>query len=641
MIAVISYGDLLEGTTYRSQNSFSTLITFSTLTENAGNPGGTSYTESASEASTTGMVLRDSTKTEITGSSSSSSSSSFSFSRSTQSFTFTYKESFFGPELTSTQPSSGTSGTGSNSQSSSGLVSFSSTLTNTYTAAVYNTAYVTSLESESEVYVEDEDGGYFETQTYAETKTTRVSSTSTTTQSSVFTTSKDSDDKISFNGQSTTLNVTTSTTATATFESFWATTASTVLTVGQDSTYLFYAAPDEVLWSLPEVGGFSSAAILTQIGNTVTSLSEKLNFQSVIPITTSSAGGTLSFPSAVVSGFETGSYIRTTTQGTSSRTVFPNGQGVLPVVTSSFAINRITTTSSSYLKYNYNVQRVGGVGAFATAARNEPFVYFSQYPVKIAFLGLEYETLATRYVSTQIAYSVALEGYSNVGSETSVTVAGNSLVNFFPTQTTWGFGQNVLGTGGYDLTLSNIFANTRRSEGIMTSSADPQGWLTGVSVPTSETSRRTTVQMAQHYSGRHVPLPGSFEKYTVSKNSFTYTLSTSAESTASVSTTSTTSSTLLALAGSARTSEGSFAFGAVSARIGGGAQIDETIFANVVGVAKVNNSAVSTFGANLSSTTGTNGTASFVHALPTIYAVPVTPQKGAGVLTQRNITTLV
>jgi hypothetical protein len=522
--------------------------------------------------------------------------------------------------------------------------------------SVFNTAIVSTVVGTTEVFVVDtdyEDGGYFEEQTFAQTQTTRDSSTATTTTATSFTTSRNSADEVSFYTATTTKSVTTSTTATATFETFGTSAVSSSrLSRGVESTEYVYAAPDEVLW-VASATGFDSQAIITAVGSTATSHSRKLGNASTVNITTNNANvtwaasthGTLSetgsFTIRTFAAFTT-TIIRTLTSfsvGTLTGNVVSSFSNRLPHLTDTYTTQTFTTSTSSYVRSNYSLVAAGGSGASSEALTSSG-VIVSRYPVRVADRGLEYEQLRTIAVSTSFPYTRAIPGYSLV-TKSGATVAGNSLVT--TGAPAWFYLPAVFSDTSTTF-FNNVHVLNRRTGGFMTYTDEVSGWLTGLTVG-SDSSLATTITFAQHRRGRYVPLPGSFAKYTVSKDSFTYTRSTSTNST----TASTTTSTLLDLAGgTSRIEEGlrvsgfsPFVFGFYSAQtIGGGVPSGETNFANVVGPAKINNSTVSTFGGSLSSTTDTSGTASFVNALATMYAVTATGTAN-DIVTQRNITSMV
>ena len=489
-----------------------------------------------------------------------------------------------------------------------------------------------------------EEGGYEDITTIAITSTTRTSSTATTTSGSgitAFTTSKNTDNKISFYSTTTTRDVTTLTTATATFETFGTSSVSTVLTSYQQSSEFVYAAPDEVLW-IVSATGFNSQAVLTAVGTTATSHSRRLESWTKINATYLSSGDDITWPASTQGTLsQTGSY-SVTTWGTTATTIIrtltnttiSNFSNRLPHLTNTKTTFTYTTTSSSYVQSSYSLVAPGNPGVVrASEIATSSVTFLSRYPVRRAESGLEYEELRTLAVSTSFLYTRAIPGYARINSNESA--AGESLI--YNPATAWFY--TTLAES-----FSNVHAVNRRTGGFMTYTDEVSGWLTGLTVG-SDSSVATTITFAEHRRGRYVPLPGSFAKYTVSNDSFTYTRSTSTNST----TASTTTSTLLDLAGgTSRIEEGlrvsgfsPFVFGFYSAQtIGGGVPSGETNFANVVGPAKINNSTVSTFGGSLSSTTNTSGTASFVNALATMYAVTATNTL-ADIVTQRNITSMV
>jgi hypothetical protein len=490
-----------------------------------------------------------------------------------------------------------------------------------------------------------EEGGYEDITTIAITSTTRTSSTATTTSGSgitAFTTSKNTDNKISFYSTTTTRDVTTLTTATATFETFGTSSVSTVLTSYQQSSEFVYAAPDEVLW-IASATGFNAQAVLTAVGTTATSHSRRLESWTKINATYLSSGADITWPASTQGTLsQTGSY-SVTTWGTTATTIIrtltnttiSNFSNRLPHLTNTKTTLTYTTTSSSYVQSSFSLV-APGFNARASEIATSSVTFLSRYPVRRAESGLEYEELRTLAVSTSFLYTRAIFGYQRINSNES---AAREFLIYNPA-TAW-----------FYTTLAESFNNVhvlnRRTGGFMTYTDELSGWLTGLTVG-SDSSVATTITFAQHRRGRYVPLPGSFAKYTVSKDSFTYTRSTSTNST----TASTTSSTLLDLAGQSRLLEEGVRVASLSSQspflrgfftgqtIGGGVPSGETNFANVVGPAKINNSTVSTFNGSLSSTTNTSATASFVNALATMYAVTATGTAN-DIVTQRNITSMV
>lgn len=557
---------------------------------------------------------------------------------------------------TTSGSSSTATGTGSSSSASSSNSTVFTAAVLAVSVAVSNSAIVSSVMATTETFIVDtdfEDGGYWDETTFSQTQTTRTASTATTTEGSAYTTSKDSNDKISFYSTTTTQSVTTSTTATSTFETFGTSSASSQVTLGQESSQFVYAAPDEVLW-IASATGFDSQAIITAVGSTATSHSRKLGNASTVNITTgnnanvtwaASTHGTLSetgsFTTRIFASFTT-TIIRTLTSfsfGTLTGNVVSSFSNRLPHLTDTYTTLTFTTSTSSYVRSNYSLVAAGGTGA-SSEALTSSVTFLSLYPVRIANGGLEYESFSGNVVSTSFPYTRAIPGYSRV-TRSGATVAGNSLVT--TVAPAWFYRPAVFSDTSTTF-FNNVHAVNRRTGGFMTYTDEVSGWLTGLTVG-SDSSVATTITFAEHRRGRYVPLPGSFAKYTVSNDSFTYTRSTSTNST----TASTTTSTLLDLAGgTSRIEEGRrvsgfspFVFGFYSAQtIGGGVPSGETNFANVVGPAKINNSTVSTFGGSLSSTTNTSGTASFVNALATMYAVTATNTL-ADIVTQRNITSMV
>lgn len=512
---------------------------------------------------------------------------------------------------------------------------------------VFNTAIVSTAVGTTEVFVED-DPGYFEEQTFAQTQTTRNSSTATTTTATSFTTSRDSADEVSFYTATTTKSVTTSTTATATFETFGTSSVSSSrLSGGVESTEYVYAAPDEVLW-VASAAAFNSRAVLTAVGSTATSHSRKLDNVSLADITTAS-GAVVTWPESTQGTLSKTESFNTITFGPATKTIirslttFPGLFGnvvsqfstKLPHVTDTYTLKTVAVTSGSYVESSYSLVAPGGSGV-ASEQQTASVTFISRFPVQRAQRGLTFEQIFTKAASTAFAYTRAVSGYSRV-TQSGASVEGNSLISTAPTQWAYSIFDNPVLLPDFSSVLKSPFivhGVSRRTSGFMTYTDNVSGWITGLTVPT-DSSLATTVTFARHRRDRNVLLPGSFEKYTVSKNSFTYTRSTAAES----GTTSTTSSTLLALAGQSTLVEDGGFFGS-GQTIGGGAQTGETIFANVVGLAKVNNSVTSNFGSALSSTTNTAGSASFVNAMATLWAAPAT-NTIADIVTQRNITSMV
>ena len=552
---------------------------------------------------------------------------------------------------TSSGSSSTATGTGSSSSTSTSVSAVSTASVFTFPVAVSNSAIVSSVMATTETFIVDtdfEDGGYWDETTFSQTQTTRTASTATTTEGSAYTTSKDSNDKISFYSTTTTQSVTTSTTATSTFETFGTSSASSQVTFGQESSQFVYAAPDEVLW-IASATGFDSQAIITAVGSTATSHSRKLGNASTVNITTGNNANVTWAASTHGTVSETGSYtirpfaaFTTTIIRTLTGNVVSSFSNRLPHLTDTYTTQTVTTSTSSYVRSSYSLVAAGGTGA-SSEALTSSVIFLSRYPVRIANGGLEYESLSGNVVSTSFPYTRAIPGYSRV-TESAATVAGNSLVT--TGAPAWFYLPAVFSDTSTTF-FNNVHVLNRRTGGFMTYTDEVSGWLTGLTVG-SDSSVATTITFAQHRRGRYVPLPGSFAKYTVSKDSFTYTRSTSTNST----TASTTSSTLLDLAGQSRLLEEGVRVASLSSQspflagfftgqtIGGGVPSGETNFANVVGPAKINNSTVSTFNGSLSSTTNTSATASFVNALATMYAVTATGTAN-DIVTQRNITSMV
>ena len=600
-ITVTSYGAALPATTFLSEYLLTTSTTFVSGFETGSRSRGTTYYEA-----------RNSTRTAISSTTSEST------------ILGTNNGDTVTPvELETLQASD------------AGSVGFS----------VFNTAIVSTVVGTTEVFVVDTDyfeGGYFEEQTFAQTRTTRDSSTATTTTATSFTTSRDSADEVSFYTATTTKSVTTLTTATATFETFGTSSVSSSrLSVGVESTEYVYAAPDEVLW-VASAAAFNSRAVLTAVGSTATSHSRKLDNVSLADITTVSGAAVTWAASTQGTLSKTESFNRTTF-GPSTKTIirslttFPGVFGnvvsqfstKLPHLTDTYTFQTFAVTTGSYLESSYNLVAPGGSGV-ASEQQTSSVTFISRFLAQRAQRGLTFEQTATKAASTAFAYTRSVAGYSRV-TQSGASVEGNSLIGTAPARWVYSPAANS------NISLSSpliVHGVSRRTSGFMTYTDNVSGWITGLTVPT-DSSLATTVTFAKHRRDRNILLPGSFEKYTVSKDSFTYTRSTATES----GTTSTTSSTLLALAGQSTLVEDGGFFG-TGQTIGGAAQTGETIFANVVGPAKVNNSTTSNFGPALSSTTNTAGTASFVNPLATLWAATAT-NTIADIVTQRNITSLV
>ena len=600
-ITVTSYGAALPATTFLSEYLLTTSTTFVSGFETGSRSRGTTYYQT-----------RDSTRTAISSTTSEST------------ILGTNNGDTVTPvELETLQASD------------AGSVGFS----------VFNTAIVSTVVGTTEVFVVDTDyfeGGYFEEQTFAQTQTARDSSTATTTTATSFTTSRDSADEVSFYTATTTKSVTTSTTATATFETFGTSSVSSSrLSVGVESTEYVYAAPDEVLW-VASAAAFNSRAVLTAVGSTATSHSRKLDNVSLADITTVSGAAVTWAFSTQGTLSKTESFNRTTF-GPSTKTIirslttFPGVFGnvvsqfstKLPHLTDTYTFQTFAVTTGSYLESSYNLVAPGGSGV-ASEQQTSSVTFISRFLAQRAQRGLTFEQTATKAASTAFAYTRSVAGYSRV-TQSGASVEGNSLIGTAPARWVYSPAANS------NISLSSpliVHGVSRRTSGFMTYTDNVSGWITGLTVPT-DSSLATTVTFAKHRRDRNILLPGSFEKYTVSKDSFTYTRSTATES----GTTSTTSSTLLALAGQSTLVEDGGFFG-TGQTIGGAAQTGETIFANVVGPAKVNNSTTSNFGPALSSTTNTAGTASFVNPLATLWAATAT-NTIADIVTQRNITSLV
>lgn len=540
-------------------------------------------------------------------------------------------ETFISNSLTVSSSSQGrrgsTDGITSNSGTGSNSFTFRSTRPSTFVNTSYTSSIVNSIESTSLASSVAEFGEYFYEESYSETKTTRTVSTVTTAQAFFYTTSSSPDSVVVFDAQTTTQNITTTATATGTFERLGLVSNTTVTTLGQAQYLVFQAENAEVLWVLPTTNQFTDFVELTRVASTATKTTVgPLNlFGDIIDITTASSY--VDIPTVSSAASQASTCVTTTTVITQPLFLFTQGSDFLPVRTTSFSnqnLAALTTTTRSFFAISIFKSAGGGRAVGATQNVTSFYTFPSFYPYRTVDLGgVQYDVLRARPVSSEFVYAAAVPGYSFVdsGVAQTQTIQGNSFVEK----------PRVFGYGLFDDQRVPV-AVTSFQTGWLTSSAGPGGFLSGPNVGT-ETSNRTQISVAKHYRSSFVAMPGSFSRYTIAQNSLTYTVSTSTAGT----TTSTTSSTVLNLAGSTQTTISTVFDVASSRTIGGAAQPNETIFANAFGFAKLNNSTLTFFGGNMSSTTESSASASFLNMVQPLTVEIVSPNQQWPVNTWRNI----
>jgi hypothetical protein len=405
----------------------------------------------------------------------------------------------------------------------------------------------------------------------------------------------------------------------------------------RDTHYFFYAEPGEVLWVVPPAANFSAHAVLTDAGSTATSFSfsSATNQTVALQEVNASASIAVGAQSTVLSS-STASYIRTTT-AVEPTTIYANLNRFPPSVTPTSSGGRLfTTTSGTYLVSSFAFLFFGqSYAAYSTVDRSSVEIVTSVAKRRIISRGLPLDSLFTRITSTSTNFKVPAPNISVLGDDPNETRAGNA---YRPTED---YATSFLYTEAGNQAL-NIWAGTDLNTGWLDGlNTTPGGWLTGLTVPLNATDRTTNVLVARNFQRSYVAFPGSFEKYTLLKNSITYTLSTTATGT-ETGTVSTTESAMLGLSGSTnRTPEVFSAFG--NTRLGGQVQSNETHYANIYGPAKLNNTSTTFFDGSLSSTTSFNTAQRATRAEMLATLTPITAAAPAAnvIAMPRHIFTLV